>query len=69
MVKTLEEKGCDWNSYSTLEKQDIYKCVQVAQTIKSILDTSLLKENGELDDATEALIRDGENYLKNLNSI
>lgn len=69
MVKTLEEKGCDWNSYSTLEKQDIYKCVQVAQTIKAILDTSLLKENGELDDATEALIRDGENYLKNLNSI
>ena len=69
MTKIVDKKGCDWNNYDTLEKQNIYKCVQVAQTIKVILDTSLLNENGELDDATEALIRDGESYLRKLNSI
>lgn len=69
MIETIEKNGVDWNCYNRSQKEDIYRCVKVAQTVKAILDTSLLKENGELHEETEALLRDGEKYLRLLNSL
>jgi hypothetical protein len=66
-VKLLEEiiesKGVNWESYSKDEQQEIYKCVQLAQAIKVILDTSLLKQEGELDEMSEQVLENGNQYL------
>lgn len=59
----LKTKGTDWENYNIREKEDIYKCVQIAKTIKIILDTSLLKENGELDEAVNIVLDNGNKYL------
>ncbi|MBP2242955.1 hypothetical protein J2Z40_003537 [Cytobacillus eiseniae] len=69
-VKLLEEiiesKGVNWESYSKSEQQEIYKCVQLAQAIKVILDTSLLKQEGELDEMSEQVLENGNQYLTGL---
>lgn len=64
MKKTIDDKGENWPDYSKNEQADIYKCVQVAKTIKIILDTSLLKEDGHLDEATNKVLEDGNKYLQ-----
>lgn len=66
LINTIDNRGVDWNKYSLTEQQDIYKCVQIAQTIKAILDASLLKENGELDEATSKMLENGNKYLQML---
>lgn len=67
-VKLLEEiiesKGVNWESYSKSEQEEIYKCVQLAQTIKVILDTSLLKQEGELDERSNEVLENGNKYLE-----
>ncbi|WP_073337355.1 hypothetical protein [Clostridium grantii] len=69
LIIILNHSGINWNNYSLAEQQDIYKCVQIAQTIKAILDTSLLKENGELDEATNSMLDNGNKYLQMLKQI
>lgn len=59
----IESKGVNWESYSNEEQQEIYKCVQLAQAIKVILDTSLLKQEGELDETSEQVLENGNQYL------
>ncbi|WP_442597675.1 hypothetical protein [Neobacillus sp. D3-1R] len=60
----IESKGVNWENYSKDEQQEIYKCVQLAQTIKGILDTSLLKQEGELDEISERVLENGNKYLE-----
>lgn len=62
----IESKGVNWESYSNEEQQEIYKCVQLAQAIKVILDTSLLKQEGELDETSEQVLENGNQYLATL---
>jgi hypothetical protein len=64
MAGTINHKGTDWEKYNLAEQQDIYKCVQLAQTIKAVLDTSLLKQNGELEEATAQVLENGNKYLQ-----
>lgn len=59
MKCTISASGTDWRTYSDKQKKDIYKSVQLAQTIKSILDASLLKEDGTLNDMTETVLSNG----------
>lgn len=66
MKKTISIKGIDWQYYSQVEQEDIYRCVQLAQTIKTILDTSLLKQDGKLDEVTNKVLEDGNRYLQML---
>ncbi|QGG46638.1 hypothetical protein [Heliorestis convoluta] len=68
MKETVATKGQDWNNYSQKEQENIYQCVQLALLIKSILDTSLLRENGELDEATNQVLEQGNQYIKMLNA-
>ena len=65
----IDTTGNDWRRYSIQQKQDIFKCVKYAQTIKVILDTSLLKENGELDILSEKALREGQRKLQELRGI
>ncbi len=69
MAQIINSKGSDWNEYNNNEKVQIFKCVQMAQTIKIILDTSLLSENGELDEATNRVVNEGNSYLLTINNI
>jgi len=66
MKKTINMKGTNWQDYSKNEQVDIYKCVQLAQTIKTILDTSLLKQDGQLDEITNKVLEDGNRYIQML---
>lgn len=64
MKNTIDLKGTDWQNYSKDEQTDIYKCVQAAHTIKTILDASLLKQDGQLDEITNKVLEDGNKYLQ-----
>ncbi|MDF9297325.1 hypothetical protein [Geobacillus stearothermophilus] len=69
MKLTIGKRGTDWNNYSLTEQQDIYRCVQLAQTIKAVIDTSLLDENGELEEETNQILEDGNRYLRILEQL
>jgi hypothetical protein len=69
MAGTINHKGTDWEKYNLAEQQDIYKCVQLAQTIKAVLDTSLLKQNGELEEATAQVLENGNKYLQMIGQV
>lgn len=69
MNETIENKGNNWKKYSDSEKNNIYICVQIAQTVKIVLDTSLLNENGELQEKSAKMIEDGNRFLVQLASI
>ena len=60
----IRNQGTDWNTYNESDKRQIYKCVQMAQMIKIILDTSLLKEDGSLDPASKMSAEKGQAFLE-----
>lgn len=64
MKTIIDNKGVDWQNYSRSEQQDIYMCVQLAKTIKVVLDTSLLKQEGQLDEASEKVLEEGNRFLE-----
>lgn len=64
LAEIIESKGVDWGNYSKKEQEEIYKCVQLAQTIKVILDTSLLKQEGDLDEKSAEVLENGNKYLE-----
>ena len=63
MKSIVQSKGTDWNSYSEYDKKQIYKCVQVAQVVKMVLDTSLLGEDGKLHRNSSKAVDDGQKFL------
>ncbi|WP_075780543.1 hypothetical protein [Marinitoga sp. 1137] len=69
MKDILNKKGAIWSNYDLSEQNDIYVCIQLAHIIKSILDINLLKENGELNESIEEIIKNGNEYLKFMNNI
>lgn len=48
MVSIIENEGTDWNSYSDQDKRIIAGVAMTAKTLKVILDTSLMHEDGSL---------------------
>lgn len=64
LKEIVTTSGTDWNYYSKCQKEEIYQCVKLAQTIKVILDASLLKEDGTLDEATQAVLDNGNKYIQ-----
>ncbi|QNK58180.1 hypothetical protein [Paenibacillus sp. PAMC21692] len=62
----IKSRGMNWDDYSEVEKQEIYKCVQLAKTIKVILDSSLLKQEGQLEEASAYVVENGNKYLETL---
>lgn len=62
----IETSGTKWPKFSNEDQKDIYLCVQIAQTVKIVLDTSLLTENGELDKKSEEMVAQGNMLLQKI---
>lgn len=60
--------GTNWRDYSEHDKQEIYKCVQLAQMIKFVLDTTLLGETGELTSESDTNLKKGTKFLQDFNA-
>ena len=50
MKAVIEENGTDWNAYSVAQKKRIGEAAMVAKTLKVIMDTPLLHEDGTLNE-------------------
>jgi hypothetical protein len=59
----ISTEGVDWASYSTVSKNEVYRSVQIAKTIKIVLDTQLLKQDGKLDEKSREVVETGQKYL------
>lgn len=69
MCNIIDTSGEDYNRYSVDQKKAIYACVQLALTIKAIIDTTLLNADGELEQQSfESLMR-GQEYIAQLEAM
>lgn len=64
MKNVIAKSGTNWNRYSTEDKKAVGVCAQMAKTIKIILDTSLLNENGKLSPDADKAIALGNDKLE-----
>lgn len=58
MEEIIEKEGTDYSAYSPESKKTIASAASVAVTIKAILDTALLTEDGNLTDESEKVAKD-----------
>ena len=68
MRSIVRNSGTDWNGYREADKRQIYKCVQMAQVVKMILDTSLLTEDGQLQEESQKSLEAGTKFLEELSA-
>ena len=66
MGDIVKIEGDDYSQYSAESKTVIASCASVAVSIKSVLDTPLLTDDGLLTDASEGTATNIEGFLKNL---
>lgn len=64
MSYVVNKNGTDWNDYQEADKRQVYKCVQVAQVVKMVLDTSLLTEDGNLQEESQKSLDTGMKFLE-----
>ena len=55
MDEIIEAKGCDYAFYDAESKKTIAACVSSAASIKAVLDTPILSEDGSLTAESEAI--------------
>ena len=64
MISIIDRRGVDWRNYSRNEQTAIGMAMQLAKTIKVIVDTSLITENGKLRDSeTSKVLANGRALL------
>lgn len=72
-IKTTEEiievKGKNRLNYTKSDKECLMTCINIAGTIKKILDTKLLDESGEITKKSIEAIEIGDNYLREINDL
>ena len=66
MSDIVKAEGDDYSFYSADSKKIIASCASVAVSIKSVLDTPLLTDDGLLTDASKGTATNIEGFLKNL---
>lgn len=66
MGNIVKTEGDDYSQFSAESKKVIASCASVAVSIKSVLDTPLLTDDGLLTDASEGTATNIEGFLKNL---
>lgn len=66
MRDIVKVEGDDYSQYSAESKKVIASCASVAVSIKSVLDTPLLTDDGLLTDASEETTTNIEGFLKNM---
>lgn len=68
MVSLIHNRGDDWRYYSQNEKLSVGVAAQLAKTIKTVIDTSLLREDGSLrDNETQKVLVAGQKMLNTIN--
>ncbi len=65
MEDILKTEGDDYKDYSLDSKKAIASCASLAVTIKSVLDTPLLTDDGMLTDESEETVKRIENVIDN----
>lgn len=66
LCKIIKSSGTNWTKYTPEQQKDIYLCVQIAQTVKIVMDTSLLTDDGELNEKSEAMLAQGNMFLQKI---
>mgnify|MGYP004535058003 FL=1 len=66
METIFEEEGDDYGKYSKESKKIIASCASVAVSVKSVLDTPLLTDDGLLTDASQNTATNIEGFLNNM---
>ena len=66
MEKIVEPEGDDYRNYSAESKKVIASCASVAISVKSVLDTPLLTDDGLLTDESEGTASNIEGFLNNM---
>ncbi len=70
MIYKMEDifavEGDDYRQYSVESKKAIASCASIAVSIKTVLDTPILTDDGLLTDASEVTATNIEDFLKNL---
>lgn len=66
MSDIVKTEGDDYSKYSADSKKTIASCASVAVSIKSVLDTPLLTDDGLLTEASDGTAANIEGFLKNL---
>lgn len=69
MSEIIKSSGNVWTAYTQAEKDEIFKAAQIAQTIKIIVDTPLLEQDGALADQSREALSTGHTYLSKLTMI
>lgn len=64
LIKVIDKSGDDWLNYSDEEKHSIAACVSVVQTIKAVLDTSILDKDGALTAESEKVAIATNSYIE-----
>ena len=66
MESIVENEGEDYRAYSADSKKAIASCASIAVTVKSVLDTPLLTDDGLLTDQSEETGTSVEGFLKDM---
>lgn len=66
MEDIVKNEGEDYSSYSENSKKVIASCASIAVTVKSLLDTPLLNDDGTLTNESGKTAESTEDYLSNL---
>lgn len=69
MEDIVANEGEDYRAYSTDSKKVIASCASVAVSVKSVLDTPLLTDDGLLTDESESTATNIEGFLNNMRII
>lgn len=66
MEDIVKSEGDDYRAYCSESKKAIASCASVAVSVKSVLDTPLLTDDGLLTDESEGTAANVEDFLKNM---
>ena len=66
MEDILENEGDDYSKYTPESKSVIASCASVAVSVKSVLDTPLLTDDGLLTEESEGTATNIEGFLDNM---
>ena len=66
MEEIVETEGDDYRRYTSESKKAIASCASVAVSVKSVLDTPLLTDDGLLTEESEGTASSIEGFLNNM---
>ncbi len=57
LKKIIEDRGVDYTSYSSEDREEVFRCVKLALIVKAMIDTPILEDDGNLVMSTEKRFR------------